>query len=169
MAQVTPKQLPGITLFNSSLETGVRALIVLNAVHPKILDLPHLTWFDHLVVHTGDIGGPESLHPNVPQRSGELLIRRRIIEQSLMLMRRLHFVDVVANEQGIFYQASDESSSFVGLLRSAYARTLKDRARWLAKNICTRDSAAIEKLVADRIGRWKVEFQGESQPTVTSL
>jgi ABC-three component (ABC-3C) system Middle Component 2 len=28
--------------------------------------------FDHLVVHTGDIGGPTSLHPALPMRSTEL-------------------------------------------------------------------------------------------------
>lgn len=50
-------------LFNSPLETGVRAVVVLNAAYPKAFDLSQVTWFDHLVVHTSDIGGPKSLHP----------------------------------------------------------------------------------------------------------
>ena len=49
-------------LFNSPLETGVRAVVVLDAVFPRSLDVGHLTWCDHLVVHTADIG----------RRSGQL-------------------------------------------------------------------------------------------------
>ena len=49
-----------VELFNSPLETGVRALVVLDAAHPMAFDLTYLTWFDHLVVHTGDVAGPPS-------------------------------------------------------------------------------------------------------------
>jgi hypothetical protein len=80
-------------LFNSSLETGVRAVVVLDAAFPRAFDLSQLTWLDHLVVHTADIGGPDSLHPDIPQRTGELLVRRRLVEDGLTLMRRLHLVD----------------------------------------------------------------------------
>ena len=89
--------LAGVTnaggLFNSVLETGVRSVVILNAAHPFSFDLLHLTWFDHLVVHTADVGGPESLHPDLPQRSGELLVRRRLVEDGVTMMRRLHLVD----------------------------------------------------------------------------
>ena len=43
-----------VPLFNSPLETGVRAVVVLDAAFPRCFDLAHLTWFDHLVVHTRD-------------------------------------------------------------------------------------------------------------------
>ena len=152
----------GVRLFNSQLETGIRAIVVLDAAHPMMFDLSQLTWFDHLVVHTRDIGGPESLHPDLPHRSGELLVRRTIIEQSLTLMRRLHLVDIVTDDEGILYQASDEAYSFVELMRSPYARDLKNRAQWLAKNVCTLDPARIKELVADRIGRWDLEFQSDA-------
>jgi hypothetical protein len=150
-----------VRLFNSALETGIRALIILNAAHPKMFDLSRLIWFDHLVVHTGYIGGPESLHPDLPHRGGELLVRRTIIEQSLSLMRRLHLVNVVANDNGILYQASDEAYPFIELMRSPYTQNLKDRATWLAENICTMDDIGIRQLVSEKIGRWGVEFQNE--------
>ncbi|MBK8875557.1 MAG: hypothetical protein IPN13_17220 [Bacteroidetes bacterium] len=56
MEEVEP--VSNINLFNGHLETGVRAVIILEAVFPKSYDLTHLTWFDHLVVHTQDIDGP---------------------------------------------------------------------------------------------------------------
>lgn len=149
-----------IELFNSPLETGIRSLIVLNAVYLLMFDLSQLTWFDHLVVHTGDIGGPDSLHPDLPYRGGELLVRRAVIEQGLKLLRRIHLVDIVINEEGIFYQASDEAYPFVELMRSDYAKALKERAVWLAGNVCSMNAESIERLVSEKIGRWKVEFQG---------
>jgi ABC-3C biological conflict system middle component len=151
-----------VRLFNGWLETGIRALVVLNAAHPLMFDLSQLTWFDHLVVHTGDIGGPKSLHPDLPHRSGELLVRRAIIEQSLTLMRRLHLIDVMAKDDGILYQASDEAYTFLELMRSSYAKELKDRARWLAEHICTMEAARLQELITEKIGRWAVEFQSDT-------
>lgn len=153
-----PKSSHEVRLFNSPLECGIRALVVLNAAYPQRFDLSQLTWFDHLVVHTGDVGGPKSLHPALPHRSGELLVRRKTIEQSLTLMRRLHLVDIIADDGGFIYQASEEAYPFVELMRTPYARAMKERARWLAENICTMDATSIKELVAEKIGRWNVEF-----------
>ena len=66
------------TPFNSPLETGVRALTVLAESAPAALDLQRLVYFDYLVVHSADAGGPRSLHPNTPLRNGELLVRRAV-------------------------------------------------------------------------------------------
>src|SRR5262249_30291298 len=120
-----------VQLFNSALETGMRAAVVLDVTFPRCFDLAHLTWFDHLVVHTADIGGPPSLHPDIPQRTGELLVRRKLVEEGLNLMRRLHLVDAQMTERGILYQAREETSAFVDSMRSVYAQKLKARATWL--------------------------------------
>jgi hypothetical protein len=148
-------------LYNSELETGTRAMVILDAAYPRALDLATLTWFDHLVVHTKDIGGPPSLHPALPGRTGELLVRRRLVEDSLALMRRLHLVETVADENGLAYRASDDVPALVGLLRTRYATALKNRARWLIAELGDLDQAELTARLADRIGRWAVEFQGE--------
>jgi len=148
-------------LYNSHLETGTRAIVILEAAYPRALDLARLTWFDHLVVHTKDIGGPDSLHPALPGRTGELLIRRRLVEESLSFMRRLHLIDVTHDETGIAYRAGDDASAFVKLLTTNYALGLKERARWLIAELGDLDAAHLTKRVADQIGRWSVEFQGE--------
>src|SRR4051794_18613760 len=72
--------------FNSPLETGVRALTILEAAFPNSCDLQRLVELDYLVVHSGDVGGPESLHAPLPLRAGELLVRRELIEKGLLLM-----------------------------------------------------------------------------------
>ena len=44
---VTETDIGRVPLFNSPLETGVRAVVVLDAAFPRCFDLAHLTWFDH--------------------------------------------------------------------------------------------------------------------------
>jgi hypothetical protein len=149
-------------LFNSALETGVRALVILNAIFPRTLDLAQLTWLDHLVVHTADVGGPQSLHPELPQRTGELLVRRRVVEEGIQLMRRLHMINSIADEKGIVYQASDEAAALVDTMHTPYALELKLRAEWLAEKLEEFTSEQFAELISDKIGRWAVEFQGET-------
>jgi hypothetical protein len=157
----SPGDIP-VALFNSALETGVRAVVILDAIHPRAFDIAHLTWCDHLVVHTGDIGGPASLHPDIPQRTGELLVRRKLVEDGVNLMRRLHMIDADVGANGIQFRASEEASSFVEALRADYAATLKKRAEWLAKYLLEKSDADLTALINDRIGRWAVEFLGEA-------
>lgn len=152
-------------LFNSPLETGVRALIILNAAYPLSFDLTKLTWLDHLVVHTGDIDGPASLHPNLPQRSGEILVRRRLVEEGVTLMRRLHLVTALPNESGIAYQATDEAYPLIELMRTSYATELRNRAKWLVENVCTLGEESMHKLIATKLGRWNFEFQDKAKIT----
>jgi len=149
-------------LYNSRLETGTRAMVILDAAYPRALDLARLTWFDHLIVHTEDIGGPPSLHPALPGRTGELLVRRRLVEESLTLMRRLHLVETVHDEHGIAYRAGDDASALVGLMRTNYSKALKDRAKWLIAELGDLEETQLTQRIVEQIGRWATEFQGES-------
>ncbi|MFT9382200.1 ABC-three component system middle component 2 [Gluconobacter sp.] len=160
------KQLP---LFNSALETGVRAIVFLNAAFPRAFDLAQLTWFDYLVVHTADVGGPKSLHPDLPQRTGELLVRRRVVEEGVLLMRRLHMINAIANDYGIAYQASEEAYALVETMHVPYALNLKARAEWLAQKLHGLSSDQLADLIANKIGRWALEFQGEVGPESPAL
>jgi hypothetical protein len=154
-----------IGLFNSKLETGTRAVVVLDAAYPRSLDLARLTWFDHLVVHTGDAGGPPSLHPPLPERTGELLVRRRLVEDSLTLMRRVHLVDALADEHGVSFRASDEAAPFVSLMRTEYAQALKFCAKWLVDHFAELSAEELAQRVEHRLDRWSVEFSSDgAQP-----
>lgn len=148
-----------IGLFNSPLETGVRSVLLLDAAEPRAFDLTHLTWLDHLVVHTADLGGPTSLHPDIPQRDGELIVRRRNVEDGLRLMRRLHLVSANYSDEGIIYRVTEEGSQFAQLVRSEYGRLLKKRAAWLIAYVGRIDAAEFVRLISDKIGRWSIEFQ----------
>src|SRR3546814_1625942 len=121
------------------------------------------SWLDHLVVHTADIGGPPRLHPDIPQRDCELLVRRRNVEAGLVLMRRLHMIVAHYSEAGISYSATDEAGLFAQLVRSPYGKALKERADWLVNYVAGDASGALIQLVTEKIGRWSIEFQTEGQ------
>lgn len=151
------------SLFNSPLETGVRSVVLLDAAYPRSFDLTQLTWLDHLVVHTADIDGPESLHPNVPQRNGELLVRRSLVEEGLALMRRMHLIETKFTAEGIVYLACDQAGPFVRLIRTQYGRTLKERARWLLEYVEEHGFEHLHQVITTKIGRWAIEFQSDAK------
>lgn len=152
----------GVVPFNSRLETGIRALVVLEAFYPRHCDLLEMTWFDHLVVHTGDLAGqdvPESLHPDLPNRTGELFVRRQLVEQSLRMMHEMHLIEVLETENGIEFCASEAAPSYLDLLQTPYSLALKQRAKWMAERFSAFTAEDIRSLVEMQIGRWTAEFR----------
>lgn len=157
----------GAPPFNSTLETGIRALVVLEAFYPRRCDLLEMTWLDHLVVHTGDLDGqdvPESLHPDLPNRAGELLVRRQLVERSLLLMQQVHLVEVFETEDGIAFSATEDAPSYLDLLQAPYSLALKERAKWMADRFAGMQTAEMRALIAGRIGRWTADFRVEEMP-----
>lgn len=153
--------------FNSTLETAIRALVVLEAFHPRRCDLLEMTWLDHLVVHTGDLDGadvPASLHPDLPNRAGELLVRRQLVEKGLRLMQQVHLVELFETEDGIAFGASEEAPTYLDLLQTPYSRALKERAKWMAKRFASMQSSEMRSLIEGRIGRWTADFRIEEMP-----
>lgn len=145
-------------LFNSTIETGIRAVIVLEALYPRACGLGEMTCFDHLVVHSADLDGPPSLHPDLRPRTGELVVRRGLVGESLRLMCQMHLVDETHDGDGIRYVASHDVPSFLRLLQAPYTQALRDRARWLAERFGDKSEAEIEGLVATLVGRWALDF-----------
>jgi hypothetical protein len=145
-------------LFNSQLEAGIRAVVVLENLRPETVDLSEMVLFDHLVVHSGDVGGPVSLHADVPGRTGELLVRRRLVEAGLDLMRRCHLVEKTTDENGLVWRASDDAASYVDLLETRYSIHLKTCAGWLAGEVRQRTKDGFKAYARERLGDWGESF-----------
>jgi hypothetical protein len=148
-------------IFNTPFESGLRSVILLMSCYPERLGLRRLVVLDHLVVHTGDIDGPESLHPDESSRSAELLVRRGLVSAGLTLMGTRGLITRHATAEGFRFEAGQEAGSFVDLLSSSYTLALKMRADWLAENIVPLSNNEIDNLVRDRIDRWDSEFQAD--------
>ncbi|WP_327297768.1 MULTISPECIES: ABC-three component system middle component 2 [unclassified Streptomyces] len=115
---------------NSPLEIGVRALVLLAESHPQPLDLAQLAVLDHAVLHSGDHDGPPSLHPSLPGHSGELGMKRTVLEQALLVLIRAGLAGAEADETGLVYRATDRGPAFVDILETPYVGRLRERAKW---------------------------------------
>jgi hypothetical protein len=130
---------------NGPLEYGVRVLVMLTVAYPEQLDINHLVLLDHSVLHTADLGGPPSIHPDLPLHSGELGVRRANVEEGLRVMLRAGLIDMRTPSAGIRYQAGDEAYSFVSGLASSYIAELRDRTRWVVEQFGTLSEAQIRQ------------------------
>lgn len=148
--------------FNNSVETGLRMLSILNASFPVSFDISTLVFLDYLTVHSGDIDdNMKSLHPAVPNRTGEILVRRNIIEEGLEVFISKGLIDKVFLKDGIEYKASDDSTSFLEALGEEYTTELIKRAEWVISRFSKTEKNELRKLMYENIDKWKSEFNLE--------
>lgn len=142
----------------------MRALILLAESYPAQIDLQRLLEYDYIMVHTGDVDGPPSIHPALPLRSGELLVRRQLIERGLMLMISRGLVGRHATPNGFMYQAEDDAGPFLDALTAEYLRNLKDRATWVVDRFRDMSDQEIRVMLTRVYDQWSREFQILDQP-----
>ena len=145
-------------VFNSPLEAGVRSLAILTASFPDSLDLHKLVEMDYLVVHSGDVGGPPSLHAPLPLRAGELLIRQDLIKTGLHLMMNKGLVSVVIDNNGFSYVATESSSPFIKMLTSDYSMELVTRSNWVVNNFQGLLTEEIRVITHSFFNKWSSQF-----------
>lgn len=147
-------------IFNSALETGVRSICILVADLSNKFDIQQLLALDHIVVHTGDIeNAPPSLHPNILQRSGELLVRRPLIENGLVLMESKRLVQKVITPDGFYYCATELASVFIESLTNEYIKELSQRAQWAVTMYNDYGDKLFSEIFNSAFDRWRNEFQ----------
>jgi len=148
-----------MTLFNGPIEVGVRTLALLVALHPRPLDLNELVILDYLIVHSADLaGGPPSLHPASPLRSGEVSIRRTLIEDAVTLLKSRLLAREEFSAEGIRYSVGDYGTAFLDTLDSDHSRRIRARAKWIAERTNGRDPAVLLEEFAGSLEKWRQEF-----------
>jgi hypothetical protein len=147
------------TPLNSPLEVGIRVLMLLAEAFPAGLDLNDLVLLDHGLLHSADLGGPESLHPPLPIRAGEFGMKRRTIEQGLEVMIRAGLAEMSAGQAGIRFVASERAYGFVNLLASEYAATLHSRATWVIGHFGNLSETSLRSEMRSIFDQWSEEFE----------
>lgn len=145
--------------FNGPLEAGIRAVAILRAAYPQSYDLQRLVAFDYLLVHTGDVGGPDSLHPPTPIHSAELLVRRKLVEQALLLMMTRDLIQREITPEGIKYSAGENAETFLASVISSYLQALKERAAWLVGALGGHTDQDFKAVMRRFFDDWVEEFQ----------
>jgi hypothetical protein len=135
-------------------------LFVLDAADGAAADLQRLVAYDYLLVHSGDVAlGPPSLHPAVPFRGTEFLVKRRLVEAGLNQMFSRELLDKVFASSGIVYRRTPLTAPFTLLLTSKYADALRRRARWLVREFGDMDDNDLAAFMTSNVGRWGAEFE----------
>jgi hypothetical protein len=134
-------------------------LFALDAADGKPADLQCLISYDYLLVHSGDIpDGPASLHPAVPFRGSELLVKRDVLSAGLNQMFSRELLKKTFDNDGITYRSTELTRAFLTLMRSTYAAALRVRARWVIDHFGHLDSKDLSAFMTTHIGRWGAEF-----------
>jgi len=160
MESADAKMLPP---FNGPIEIGLRALTILSESFPTAYSLQRLVVSDYLLVHSDDLpDGPTGLHPKTPHRGGELLVRRTVLEQGLMLYQSRGLLDRHYTETGVMFSATERTASFLDALSSDYAAQLRERAAWLVSMFGEMPDSKLINIANTQVGEWGAEFAMES-------
>jgi len=133
--------------------------MLLSEAFPSSLDINRLVLLDHGLLHSADLGGPESLHPPLPIRAGEFGMKRRTIEEGLEVMIRAGLAEMDTFEDGIQFRASDQAYGFVNLLASDYAGGLHSRASWVIGYFEDLNEDSLRQQMRDIFDNWSEEFE----------
>lgn len=153
-------------LFNTPLEAGVRALLILDAFAPRTFDLATISLLDYYIVHTGDAGGPQSLHPEINARAGEYFVRRHLVEEGLLLMARASLVEQVFTSSGIAFRAHETATAMIDMFGSNYNRRLAKAAEWLAREATDQGVDPFIQSLKEGLERWSHEIVGRAADNV---
>jgi len=149
--------------FNGPIEIGLRALTLLSEAFPTAYSLQRLVLSDYLLVHSDDLpDGQPGLHPKTPHRGGELLVRRAVLEQGLMLYQSRGLLERHYTETGVMFSGTERTAGFLDALSSDYAAQLRERAAWLVSLFVDMSDNGLLKIANAQIGEWGAEFAMES-------
>lgn len=151
--------------FNGTLETGLRAVMVLRKAYPKSMDIHRLTAMDYLLVRTSMLDGPPDLHPATPIMSPVTQVRRESVLNGLAMMMSRQLVSQEVTDSGIKYIAGDYCAFFVDSFQSVYLQQLIDRAEWLVGYFKDYSDLEFENLMKEMLDNWVAEFQDEIKKT----
>ena len=149
--------------FNSPVESGLRALVMLYALFPSAASLQRLVVFDYVLIHSDDVpDGPPGLHPKTPYRSGELLVRRDTLHRGIILFMSRGLIDDLYLPSGFAYSATERTASFLDVLTSDYVTALRNRAEWVRTRFATLTDDQLDGYVTEHLGKWGAEFEMDS-------
>lgn len=150
-------------VFNSPLEIGFRSLFILNAISPKEVDINRLVIYDYFLLNSGDFpNGPKSLHPAIPHRSAQIIIKPLILKDALVLMRSKELVEIVFSTEGIKYKSNEFTNKFIELQENEYSKKLMELSKWINIQFGDYTDERLNTMVENNIPNWGGEFIYES-------
>ncbi|CAM3202035.1 hypothetical protein PANO111632_07800 [Paracoccus nototheniae] len=99
------------------------------------------------------------MHPAVPERGSEWIVKRDLVQTGMDLMYARELVTKKLTSDGIAYVGSEMTTAFIGLLKTPYAAAIQKRARWIVDTFGARSDDDLQAFMAERVGTWGAEFE----------
>lgn len=146
-----------MTLLNSALEASLRLLVALDVEAPQAHTLDELLVFDHITMHSDDFGGPDSLHPALPLRAGDLGARREQIRSGVELLAHRGLATLDITPSALVISAGKNSSALVATLHSSYLQKYEERAQWVRAQGFVSSVAEAQASLKRIVASWSIE------------
>lgn len=124
-----------------------------------------IMYYDYFILHLNDIDNMYvSLHPNNPNHSSEIAVRRDTINQGLKLTISKGLLDVKYSKTGIYYQKTNITEPFLQFFSNGYVEQLKNNIIIVNDKFSNYSDEQIYKYINKNIGSWTGEFEKENFP-----
>lgn len=120
--------------FNSPVEIGTRVALILTSVERR-LALDELVILDYALLYSREFGGPDNLHPALPNHIAEIAHRRDVIPTSLTFLSKRGLIQMIVDESGYYYSSNESTTNFVSCLQSSYFKKSWIRLNWISENL----------------------------------
>lgn len=145
-------------MLNSPLEVALRLLFIFSNTNQS-LDLQRLVYYNYILIHSSDLqNGPKSIHADLPRRSCEMLVNRKIIQKALTILLSRALIDVVYLKKGISYKRNKQTPILLEYFNSTYSKQLQERALWLCSEFDSMNDKQLAYIIESNIGKWGSEF-----------
>lgn len=149
-------------IFNSPLEFSLRCACIIEKDQNQGIDLDRLVYYDYLILNTGDIADIPSIHPALPFRGAQVLVKREIIKHALVILISKQLVDVKFDPKGITYYKNELTSAFVKFLESSYVIELTRRINWVSERFANYSDVKLSEYIDSNLEKWGGEFVKEA-------
>lgn len=149
-------------IFNSPLEFSLRCLCIIEKNENQGIDLDRLVYYDYLILNTGDITELSSIHPALPFRGAQVLVKREIIKQALVLLISKQLVDLKFDNNGMRYYKNNLTTPFLSFFGSDYLIELDKRVSWVSQNFSSHSDTKLNEYINNNLDKWGGEFVKES-------
>lgn len=149
-------------VFNSPLEFSLRCLFIIEKDENQGIDLDRLVYYDYLILNTGDITDIASIHPPLPFRGAQVLVKREIIKHALVMLISKQLIDLKFDANGIRYYKNNLTSPFVSFLESDYVKELDRRVTWVSQKFSSYSDTKLNDYIKINLDKWGGEFVKES-------
>lgn len=89
-------------------------------------------------------------------------MRRRLVEQGLLLYMSRGLVERRMEPDGFRFVATEGAAPFLDCLVAPYCDELRVRADWVVGSFGQLDPRELDALVNENLGRWGAEFEFEA-------